>query len=148
MNHTIGKTMAVYTATGIGIAAFLAMAFSAVAGLAMGGETGAMLVKQFGVVLLCGIGYGAPAVVWTNDRLATWAKALIALVPGTLLYTAAAWWMGWIPRQYGASAVVWSIVAMLACAAVISVICGVVFRGDVRRMNAQLKRRQARRGGR
>ena len=63
MNHTIGKTMAVYTATGIGIAAFLAMAFSAVAGLAMGGETGAMLVKQFGVVLLCGIGYGAPAVV-------------------------------------------------------------------------------------
>jgi hypothetical protein len=95
MNHTIGKTMAVYTATGIGIAAFLAMAFSAVAGLAMGGETGAMLVKQFGVVLLCGIGYGAPAVVWTNDRLATWAKALIALVPGTLMYTAAAWWMGW-----------------------------------------------------
>ncbi len=96
MNHTIGKTKAVYTATGIGIAAILAMAFSAVAGLAMGGETGAMLVKQFGDVLLCGIGYGAPAVVWTNDRLATWAKALIALVPGTLMYTAAAWWMGWI----------------------------------------------------
>lgn len=148
MNHTIGKTMAVYTATGIGIAAFLAMAFSAVAGLAMGGETGAMLVKQFGVVLLCGIGYGAPAVVWTNDRLATWAKALIALVPGTLLYTAAAWWMGWIPRQYGASAVAWSIVAMLACTAVISAICGFVFRGNVRKMNAQLKRRQARRDGR
>lgn len=148
MNHTIGKTMAVYTATGIGIAAFLAMAFSAVAGLAMGGETGAMLVKQFGVVLLCGIGYGAPAVVWTNDRLATWAKALIALVPGTLLYTAAAWWMGWIPRQYGAAAVVWFIVAMLACTAVISAVCGFVFRGDVRNMNAQLKRRQARRGGR
>ena len=142
MNHTIGKTMAVYTATGIGIAAFLAMAFSAVAGLAMGGETGAMLVKQFG------IGYGAPAVVWTNDRLATWAKALIALVPGTLMYTAAAWWMGWIPRQYGASAVVWSIVAMLACTAVISAICGFVFRGNVRKMNAQLKRRQARRDGR
>ena len=140
MNHTIGKTMAVYTATGIGIAAFLAMAFSAVAGLAMG--------KQFGVVLLCGIGYGAPAVVWTNDRLATWAKALIALVPGTLMYTAAAWWMGWIPRQYGASAVVWSIVAMLACTAVISAICGFVFRGNVRKMNAQLKRRQARRDGR
>ncbi len=148
MNHTIGKTMAVYTATGIGIAAFLAMAFSAVAGLAMGGETGAMLVKQFGVVLLCGIGYGAPAVVWTNDRLATWAKALIALVPGTLMYTAAAWWMGWIPRQYGASAVVWSIVAMLAYTAVISAICGFVFRGNVRKMNAQLKRRQARRDGR
>ncbi|PKU89624.1 hypothetical protein CQR46_1357 [Bifidobacterium pseudolongum subsp. globosum] len=148
MNHTIGKTMAVYTATGIGIAAFLAMAFSAVAGLAMGGETGTMLVKQFGVVLLCGIGYGAPAVVWTNDRLATWAKALIALVPGTLLYTAAAWWMGWIPRQYGASAVVWSIVAMLTCTAVISAICGFVFRGNVRKMNAQLKRRQARRDGR
>ncbi|RYQ37840.1 DUF3021 family protein [Bifidobacterium pseudolongum] len=148
MNHTIGKTMAVYTATGIGIAAFLAMAFSAVAGLAMGGETGAMLVKQFGVVLLCGIGYGAPAVVWTNDRLATWAKALIALVPGTLMYTAAAWWMGWIPRQYGASAVVWSIVVMLACTAVISAICGFVFRGNVRKMNAQLKRRQARRDGR
>lgn len=148
MNHTIGKTMAVYTATGIGIAAFLAMAFSAVAGLAMGGETGAMLVKQFGVVLLCGIGYGAPAVVWTNDRLTTWAKALIALVPGTLMYTAAAWWMGWIPRQYGASAVVWSIVAMLACTAVISAICGFVFRGNVRKMNAQLKRRQARRDGR
>lgn len=148
MNHTIGKTMAVYTATGIGIAAFLAMAFSAVAGLAMGGETGAMLVKQFGVVLLCGIGYGAPAVVWTNDRLATWAKALIALVPGTLMYTAAAWWMGWIPRQYGASTVVWSIVAMLACTAVISAICGFVFRGNVRKMNAQLKRRQARRDGR
>mgnify|MGYP002510746334 FL=1 len=148
MNHTIGKTMAVYTATGIGIAAFLAMAFSAVAGLAMGGETGAMLVKQFGVVLLCGIGYGAPAVVWTNDRLATWAKALIALVPGTLMYTAAAWWMGWIPRQYGASAVVWSIVTMLACTAVISAICGFVFRGNVRKMNAQLKRRQARRDGR
>lgn len=148
MNHTIGKTMAVYTATGIGIAAFLAMAFSAVAGLAMGDETGAMLVKQFGVVLLCGIGYGAPAAVWTNDRLATWAKALIALVPGTLLYTAAAWWMGWIPRQYGASAVVWSIVAMLACTAVISAICGFVFRGNVRKMNAQLKRRQARRDGR
>lgn len=148
MNHTIGKTMAVYTATGIGIAAFLAMAFSAVAGLAMGGETGAMLVKQFGVVLLCGIGYGAPAVVWTNDRLATWAKALIALVPGTLMYTAAAWWMGWIPRQYGASAVGWSIVAMLACTAVISAICGFVFRGNVRKMNAQLKRRQARRDGR
>lgn len=148
MNHTIGKTMAVYTATGIGIAAFLAMAFSAVAGLAMGGETGAMLVKQFGVVLLCGIGYGAPAVVWTNDRLATWAKALIALVPGTLMYTAAAWWMGWIPRQYGASAVVWSIVAMLTCTAVISAICGFVFRGNVRKMNAQLKRRQAGRGGR
>lgn len=148
MNHTIGKTMAVYTATGIGIAAFLAMAFSAVAGLAMGGETGAMLVKQFGVVLLCGIGYGAPAVVWANDRLATWAKALIALVPGTLMYTAAAWWMGWIPRQYGASAVVWSIVTMLACTAVISAICGFVFRGNVRKMNAQLKRRQARRDGR
>lgn len=148
MNHTIGKTMAVYTTTGIGIAAFLAMAFSAVAGLAMGGETGAMLVKQFGVVLLCGIGYGAPAVVWTNDRLATWAKALIALVPGTLMYTAAAWWMGWIPRQYGASAVAWSIVAMLACTAVISAICGFVFRGNVRKMNAQLKRRQARRDGR
>lgn len=148
MNHTIGKTMAVYTATGIGIAAFLAMAFSAVAGLAMGGETGAMLVKQFGVVLLCGIGYGAPAVVWTNDRLATWAKALIALVPGTLMYTAAAWWMGWIPRQYGASAVVWSIVTMLACTAVISAICGFVFRGNVCKMNAQLKRRQARRDGR
>lgn len=148
MNHTIGKTMAVYTATGIGIAAFLAMAFSAVAGLAMGGETGAMLVKQFGVVLLCGIGYGAPAVVWTNDRLATWAKALIALVPGTLMYTATAWWMGWIPRQYGASAVVWSIVTMLACTAVISAICGFVFRGNVRKMNAQLKRRQARRDGR
>lgn len=148
MNHTIGKTMAVYTATGIGIAAFLAMAFSAMAGLAMGGETGAMLVKQFGVVLLCGIGYGAPAVVWTNDRLATWAKALIALVPGTLLYTAAAWWMGWIPRQYGVAAVVWVVVVMLACTTVISVICGFVFRGNVRKMNEHLKRRQAGRGGR
>ncbi len=52
------------------------------------------------------------------------------------------------PRQYGASAVVWSIVAMLACTAVISAICGFVFRGNVRKMNAQLKRRQAGRGGR
>lgn len=142
MNHTIGKALLSYTATGIGIAAFISMTFAAVAGAMMGGETGAMLVKQFIVMLLCGAGYGAPAIIWLNERLATWAKLLIAIVPGTVIYTFAAWWIGWIPREYGIWTIVCFIAVMLVFAAIISAICGFVFRGNVRRLNEQLRRRQ------
>ncbi|PAU68154.1 hypothetical protein B1400_1467 [Bifidobacterium italicum] len=141
----IGKAMAKYTAVGIGIAAFIAMTFSAVAGLVMGGETGATLVKQFVAMLAIGTAYGAPAVVWLSDRLATWAQMLIALAPGTVIYMLIAWWIGWIPRQYGLWAVVGVVVFILVFTAIISAICGVVFRSDVRRMNTQLKLRRGRR---
>lgn len=141
----IGRALAKYTAVGIGIAAFIAMAFSAVAGLVMGGETGAMLVKQFAAMLAIGVAYGAPAVVWLSDRLAKWAQMLIALAPGTVIYMLIAWWIGWIPRQYGVWAVVSVVVFILVFTAIISAICGVVFRADVRRMNTQLKLRRGRR---
>lgn len=136
------KALFRYTAVGIGIAAFISMCFSAIAGLAMGGDTGRMLARQFIVMLAVGVGYGAPAIVWLNERMATWAKLAIALVPGTVIYTFAAWWMGWIPRQYGIWAVLSFIAIMLVLTLIISIICGYVFRGDVRKMNAQLKRRQ------
>lgn len=138
----IGRALAKYTAVGIGIAAFIAMAFSAVAGLVMGGETGAMLVKQFAAMLAIGVAYGAPAVVWLSDRLAKWAQMLIALAPGTVVYMLIAWWIGWIPRQYGVWAVVSVVVSILVFTAIISAICGVVFRADVRRMNARLDLRR------
>lgn len=141
----IGRALAKYTAVGIGIAAFIAMAFSAVAGLVMGGETGAMLVKQFAAMLSIGVAYGAPAVVWLSDRLAKWAQMLIALAPGTVVYMLIAWWIGWIPRQYGVWAVVSVVVFILVFTAIISAICGVVFRADVRRMNARLELRRGRR---
>lgn len=141
----IGRALAKYTAVGIGIAAFIAMAFSAVAGLVMGGETGAMLVKQFAAMLAIGVAYGAPAVVWLSDRLAKWAQMLIALAPGTVVYMLIAWWIGWIPRQYGVWAVVSVVVFILVFTAIISAICGVVFRADVRRMNARLDLRRGRR---
>lgn len=141
----IGRALAKYTAVGIGIAAFIAMAFSAVAGLVMGGETGAMLVKQFAAMLAIGVAYGAPAVVWRSDRLAKWAQMLIALAPGTVVYMLIAWWIGWIPRQYGVWAVVSVVVFILVFTAIISAICGVVFRADVRRMNARLDLRRGRR---
>ncbi|MDE5640831.1 DUF3021 domain-containing protein [Bifidobacterium castoris] len=141
----IGRALAKYTAVGIGIAAFIAMAFSGVAGLVMGGETGAMLVKQFAAMLAIGVAYGAPAVVWLSDRLAKWAQMLIALAPGTVVYMLIAWWIGWIPRQYGVWAVVSVVVFILVFTAIISAICGVVFRADVRRMNARLELRRGRR---
>ncbi|MEE0654417.1 DUF3021 family protein [uncultured Bifidobacterium sp.] len=143
-NSGVGKALMKYTAVGIGIAAFIAMAFSAIAGLVMGGDTGALLVKQFAAMLAIGVAYGAPAVVWLNDRLAKWAQMLIALAPGMVVYMLVAWWIGWIPRQYGVWAVVSTIVCVVVFTAVISAICGVVFRADVRRMNAQLKLRQRR----
>lgn len=142
---TIGRALAKYTAVGIGIAAFIAMAFSAVAGLVMGGETGAMLVKQFAAMLVIGVAYGAPAVVWLSDRLAKWAQMLIALAPGTVVYMLIAWWIGWIPRQYGVWAVVSVVVFILVFTAIVSAICGVVFRADVRRLNARLELRRGRR---
>ncbi|ATU19932.1 DUF3021 domain-containing protein [Bifidobacterium choerinum] len=140
----VGKAMAKYTAVGIGIAAFIAMTFAAITGLIIGGETGALLVKQFVAMLVIGVAYGAPAVVWLSDRLAKWAQMLIALAPGTVVYMLIAWWIGWIPRQYGLWAVVSVVVFILVFTAIISAICGVVFRSDVRRMNAQLKRRRSR----
>lgn len=141
----IGRALAKYTAVGIGIAAFIAMAFSGVAGLVMGGETGAMLVKQFAAMLAIGVAYGAPAVVWLSDRLAKWAQMLSAIAPGTVVYMLIAWWIGWVPRQYGVWAVVSVVVFILVFTAIISAICGIVFRADVRRMNAQLELRRGRR---
>lgn len=139
---TLRQALFTYSAVGIGIAAFISMCCSAVTGLVIGGDSGRMLVKQFGVILICGIGYGAPAIIWLNERLSTWAKLLIAIVPGTVIYTIAAWWMGWIPRQFG----VWSLLAFIAVILVvttlISMICGFVFRSDVRKMNEQLNHEQ------
>lgn len=137
--HDMVRTLVTYTFTGIGIASFITVMASAIAGFAIGGAMGSMLVRQFFVVLAVGIGFGAPAIVWTNDRLATWAKALIALVPGICIYMVAAWYMGWIPRQYGAWAIVTTVVIMLIITGIISAVCGILFRREVANMNRALK---------
>ncbi|PLS28345.1 hypothetical protein CGZ88_0507 [Bifidobacterium anseris] len=141
-NPSIGKTLAIYTATGIGIASFIGSLFSGIVGMIMGGSTGSMLVKQFVATLVIGIAFGAPAIIWVSDRLATWIKLIVAIVPGTIIYTCIAWWIGWIPREYGVWAVISTIVMILVVTLIICAICGVVFRSNVRTMNDYLKRRQ------
>lgn len=52
-------------------------------------------------VILCGLGFGIPAIVYENEKLPLPMQCIIHMGIGCLVYTAIAFVVGWIPTERG-----------------------------------------------
>ena len=107
------------TFTGMGISLIIFAVIGIAFDIGGGGEfsmSGYGFTKMILGCLFTGIGFGLPSGVYENERLSTGAKVLIHMGIGCTVYTAAAFFAGWIPRELGAAKCALIILAELATA--------------------------------
>lgn len=98
------KNILVNSLIGIGIAAVLSCLDSLLL-LAKGAGSLTMTVAEYtqmlaGIVLV-GLGFGLPCIVYQNDKLAPAYQVLIHMGTGCLVMTLVSFWTGWIPVKAG-----------------------------------------------
>lgn len=89
---------------GIGLATVLSFVDSLLF-LAKGSGSLTMTVAEYtqmlASIVLVGLGFGLPSIVYQNDRLAPAYQVLIHMGTGCLVMTLVSFWTGWIPVKAG-----------------------------------------------
>lgn len=89
---------------GIGLATVLSFVDSLLF-LAKGSGSLTMTVAEYtqmlASIVLVGLGFGLPSIVYQNDRLAPAYQVLIHMGTGCLVMTLVSFWIGWIPVKAG-----------------------------------------------
>ena len=92
--------------------------------------------------MITGIAFYVPALVYQNEKLSKGLQVLIHMGIGLLTYISVGCYVGWIPLQAGA----WAIVGTIVSAVVISFLIWfgfyLYYKQEARRINAKLKEKQ------
>ena len=110
------------TFTGIGISLTVFVVIGIIFDVKGGGD---FSMQEYGFTkrvlgcLFTGIGFGLPSGIYENERLPLGMKILVHLGIGCSVYTAAAFFAGWIPKGLGAGKCALIIAAQLLLAFVI-----------------------------
>ncbi|MCD5436982.1 DUF3021 domain-containing protein [Lactobacillus delbrueckii subsp. lactis] len=98
------KNILVSSLIGIGIAAVSSCLVSLLL-LANGAGSLTMTVAEYtqmlAGIILVGLGFGLPSIVYQNDKLAPAYQVLIHMGTGCLVMTLVSFWTGWIPVKAG-----------------------------------------------
>lgn len=89
--------------------------------------------------MLVGLGFGAPTIVYKNDRLALPMQCVIHLGIGCIIYTLVAFNVGWIPAEKGLGFCFGAILGQLAIAVIIWIAFLLYYKKMAEEINRKIK---------
>lgn len=92
--------------------------------------------------MITGVAFYVPALVYQNEKLSKGLQVLIHIGIGLLTYISVGCYVGWIPLQAGAWAVVGAIVSVVAISFLIWFGFYLYYKKEAKRINAKLKEKQ------
>ena len=126
---------------GIGMAAFLFIITSMINDLAEGGrfvlENYQMTRMVIGCII-CGIGWGAPSVVYNKEGLSLPMKRLIHMGIGCVVYTIVAFYVGWLGTNTSLGQKIMIIAIQIAIAIAIWFGFHLYYKNEAKKMNERI----------
>lgn len=95
--------------------------------------------RMVAAAILIGVGFGAPAVLYDNEKIPVPMRALIHMAIGSIVMLLCSYWAGWLPVEAGWKAVALTIGGQLLFCVLIWLAFSLYYAKQSRQINQKIK---------